>query len=266
MVKLNKIAMFSLLVLIGCNNNNARAATYRPAAILIGGIKSAIDALQKEIERLQNEAVGVPTLNEQLTSQNQKLDQTKNSLGISPIEQQLASLNDQLDQYAQQFFKDAQADDTFLYYTLNGKITDLVQDPRIVRKVQQILQIKQEIADIITQSLNEIKTLGNQINQLTVADQKTASALRMQKINFEKQLESMMSSAQAQEKIQPIKEEIRNIQDKIDQTLALRFTEDRINLIENYKNRMRQYQLLLNFLRNPENIPLITKEQVIAVQ
>jgi hypothetical protein len=239
---------------------------FRPAAIMIGGIKSATDALRQEIDQLQNEAVGVPTLKEDLVLQQQKLASLKAKLGISPIEEQIEALQDQFDQYAQQFFKSAQSDNSYLYYSLNAKVTDLVSDPRIVQRIRQILQIKQEIAQIMIAALNEIKSLGNQINGLTREDQKEMSALRIQKINLEKQRDAILNSASAQEQIEPITRKINDLQSQINQLLALRFTEDRINLIESYKNRMRQYQLMLDFLRNPASIPLTTEEKVIAIE
>ncbi len=258
--------ILSTHIVLAVDASTSSPQSFRPAAIMIGGIKSATDALNQEIDRLQNEAVGVPTLKEDLAALEQKLATVKAKLGVSPIEQQIANLNDQLDQYAQQLFKAAQLDNNYLYYTLNEKITDLLSDPRIVRKIQQIIGIKQEIAEIMTETLGNIKTLGNQINALTREDQKAMAALRIQKINLEKQRDAILNSTQAEEQIEPITQKISDIQYKIDQLLALRFTEDRINLIESYKNRMRQYQLMLDFLRDPDLIPLTTEEKVIAIE
>lgn len=236
---------------------------YRPAIIFQGGVKSAISALKNQIEQLESEAVGVPTLKEQLDATNRQLLAVKNKLGLAALEAQTSTLKNQFDTFAQRFFKTAQTADTFLYFTLNEKITDLLDNPDIKRKLYAIIRLKQEIGEIMGNVLNEIKQLGSQINTMTQNDQRGLSALKRQLTMAENQFELGLSSDEARQKIGPLEQKVREVNEKIDYLLALRFTEDKLMLIERYKNRMRQYQIILDYLRDPSLIPLTTQEQVI---
>jgi len=249
----------------GALNQGGEFRPYRPAIVLMGGIKSAIAALDSEINRLEGEAVGVPSLKEDLSDAKAKLAQAKNSLGISPLEAQQNSLKGQFDGFAQRFFKDTQIEDTFLYYSLNGQITDILNDPEIKRKLQEIVRLKREIGERITKALKDINELGQQINLMTRNDQRGLNGIKTQLSFIQQQLSVKLLSETTQAQINPLEQKISAIQTKIDEQLALHFTDDRLNLIRQYKNRMRQYELLLDYLRDPSIIPLTTEDKIIAV-
>lgn len=249
----------------GALNQGGEFRPYRPAIVLMGGIKSAIAALDTEINRLEAEAVGVPTLKDDLAEAKAQLAQAKNNLGIGALEAQQNSLKQQFDGFAQRFFKDTQIEDTFLYYSLNERITDILNDPEIKRKLRAIVNLKREIGERITKALKDINTLGQQINLMTRNDQRGLLAIKTQLAFIQQQLSVKMLSDLAQAQMNPYEQKITAIQGKIDRQLALHFTDDRLNLIRQYKNRMRQYELLLEYLRDPSIIPLTTEDKILAV-
>lgn len=237
---------------------------YRPAIVAIGGTKSAIAALQNEIDKLESEAVGVPSLKEELAQAKAQLAGVKNNLGISYLEQQQAALKAQFDGFAQRFFKTAQVDDNFMYYLLNGKISDLQSNPEITRKLNKILQLKREIAEQLKEGIKDIVELGQQINLMTADDQRGLATIKTQLASIQQRITVQSLSENARSQLEPLQQKINLIQQKINDLLALRFTDDRLNMIARYKNRMRQYQLLLEYLRDPAIIPLTTEEQILA--
>lgn len=238
---------------------------YRPAVVLIGGIKSAMAALESEIAQLESEAVGVPSLKGDLAQAKQQLAAVKNGLGISPLESQQAALQEQFDGFAQRFFKTAQVDETFMYYALNEKITNIINDPEIKRKLDTIIRLKREIADRITSAVHDINDLGQQINIMTRNDQRGLSAIKTQLAMIQQQLTVRLLSDEAHRQMDPILHTIGDLERRINDLLALRLSEGRLNLIEQYKNRMRQYQLLLEYLRDPSIIPLTTEDKILAI-
>lgn len=249
----------------GTLNQGGEFRPYRPAIVLMGGIKSAIAALESEITRLESEAVGVPSLKEDLGDAKAKLAQVKNNLGISGLEAQQNALMGQFDGFAQRFFKDTQIEDTFLYYTLNEKFTDILNDPLIKRKLQDIVRLKREIGERISKALKEINELGQQINLMTRNDQRGLNGIKTQLAFIQQQLSIKLLSETTQAQMSPFEQKINALQGKIDEQLALHFTDDRLNLIRQYKHRMRQYELLLDYLRDPSIIPLTTEDKIIAV-
>lgn len=249
----------------GTLNQGGEFRPYRPAIVLMGGIKSAIAALDSEITRLESEAVGVPSLKEDLGDAKAKLAQVKNNLGITGLEAQQNALMGQFDGFAQRFFKDTQIEDTFLYYTLNEKFTDILNDPLIKRKLQDIVRLKREIGERISKALKEINELGQQINLMTRNDQRGLNGIKTQLAFIQQQLSIKLLSETTQAQMSPFEQKINALQGKIDEQLALHFTDDRLNLIRQYKHRMRQYELLLDYLRDPSIIPLTTEDKIIAV-
>lgn len=249
----------------GALNTGGEFRPYRPAIVLMGGIKSAIAALDSEINRLESEAVGVPSLKDDLADARAKLAQAKNGLGITALEGQQAALKEQFDGFAQRFFKSSQIENTFLYYSLNERITDILNDPEIKRKLDAIIRLKREIGERITKAIKDINEIGQQINLMTRDDQRGLNAIKTQLAFIQQQLSMKLLSEVAQQQINPIQQKITAIQSKIDEQLALHFTDDRLNLIRQYRNRMRQYELLLDYLRDPSIIPLTTEDKIIAI-
>ena len=250
----------------GALNQGGEFRPYRPAIVLMGGLKAAIAALDSEINNLESEAVGVPSLKQDLAAAKAQLAQAKNNLGITPLEAQQNALKQQFDGFAQRFFKDTQIEDTFLYYSLNDKITSILNDPEINRKLQDIVRLKREIGERITNAIKDINGVGAQINLMTRSDQRGLNGIKTQLAFIQQQLSVKLLSETAQAQLNPIEQKISAIQTKIDQQLALHFTDDRLNLIRQYKNRMRVYELLLDYLRDPSLIPLITEDKIIGVE
>lgn len=249
----------------GALNRGGEFRPYRPGIVLIGGIKSALAVLDHEIESMESEVVGVSTLKQELAAAKRQLAQVKNSLGITPLELQQNALKQQFDGFAQRFFKDSQLGETFLYYSLNEKITNIINDPVIKRKLHEILHLKLEIGERLGNALKEIKDIGRQINIMTRDDQRGLNTIRTQLTFLEQQIAAKTLSDQAQALIAPIQQRINAIQTEIDELLARRQSDTRINLIQQYKNRMKQYELLLDYLRDPAAIPLATEEKILAI-
>jgi len=236
---------------------------FRPGVVLIGGIKAAIAGLEHEINRLESEAVGVPTLKEKLGQQNQELANIKNSLGISYLEAQQQSLKGQFDGFAQRFFETAQIDGIFLYNSVSEKIALVINDPEVLQKIRTITRLKREVRDRLTTVVGEVNELGQQINIMTRDNQRGLNTIKSQLAMIQQQLSIKLLSQEAHRQMDPVVEKISDTQQKIDGLLSLRFTDDRLNLIQIYRNRIQQYQLLLDYLRDPSVIPLTTEDKIL---
>lgn len=264
---------------------------FRPGVVLIGGIESAIAELKHQNDVLESEAVGVPSLKEELAKAQEDLAHVKNDLGIAILEMQIAGLKAKFDGFAQRFFKTAQTDGVYFYNTLNEKIADIFNDPEIARRLGAIIGLRRDIAELqekkasqaeidaklttatrmrqeiderTTIALQAIKDLGQQINLMTIGDQRGLNTIKNQINMIEQQLQMKLSSQEVQDKLKPYGQKVADIQQKINNLLALSFTEARLNLIAQNNNKIRQYELLLEYLRDPAAITSITTSKILG--
>lgn len=264
---------------------------FRPGVSLIAGIKATIAQINREIDGIEYEAVGIPTLKDDLARANRELSQAKTRLGIAFLEMQIAALENQFDGFALRFFKSAQVDGVFLYNSLMEKIGALYNNPQIQNKIlalirmqyevaqkkaqgikknamqielDRIARYKQEIIKIAQKSLGDIIQLGEQINIMTLDDQRGLKTIKKQIDLIKKQLDLLLENQSIKSKLEPYEKKVKKINKEISNLLAMRFTDDRLIKIENERNRMQQYKLLLEFLRNPASIQEVTAQKLLG--
>ncbi len=264
---------------------------FRPGVALIAGIKGSIAQLTNEISKMEYEAVGVPTLKDDLAKAHQDLANIKTKLGISFLEMQILALENQFDGFALRFFKTAQVDGVFLYNSLAEKISNIYNNPDIKQRVESIIRLQHEVAtarsngaqdtslqvniDRIARYKNEIqqrvelaigdiRQLGIQINIMTRDDQRGLNTIKNQISMVKQQLNAKLSNEAIKTQLAPFEQKIDTIHQHMNALLDLKFTDDRLILIEKYKNKIQQYDLLLHFLRDPSSIQNVTASEILG--
>jgi predicted nucleic acid-binding Zn-ribbon protein len=236
------------------------------ARAVLKGVKNAILAAEKEIIRIESRESTIQDLLAKIKEAENEIQRIKDQNKITPLETQIEAHKIIIDQIAQQIFANSIAAGTneSLYLPISKYIKDITDNPIIKRRLLEIFEAIQEIKNQMGNAKQRIRETGRQISSITrpqklLIKQEQAKMLPIQeeidKIRLREDINNRLETLY--QRIREYKNQIENEQDEL--------TEEDKDQIEKFQNVKRRYELILEFLRDPDKIQTITDEELIGL-
>ncbi len=232
----------------------------------ISQIKSTIAFYTDLINDLTKQSSNIVQVQARIDQIDQSIKKIKDQFNISSLEQQIAQLTDQMDSDAANIYAKAYSDSeqTNLYSKIFKAIIKIFSNEAIKNYTSSIQRAQQELAQRVTQQINQIRAIGLKIDALTVDAQRQIDPILGQMYQLQMQLITLKAPKEVTEKLFPLEAQLIRLENSILDKIANLPSESR-KQIRNYKTAIKQLQLMISLIRNPRKILRITSDDIFLI-
>lgn len=235
------------------------------ARAVIRGIKAAIENSDKEIQSREARSAEIKDLFVRISATQKEIQSIKDSTRISPLEAQIDAIKANIDIIATQIYAASVVQGQSLYLPISRYIKSLTENSIIKKDLLEIFDRLQDIRRQMGNAKSAIREIGKQIS-IAARPQKLLIKQEKSKIlPIQMEIDKILLREDINNRLETLNQAIIEYQNQIEQAIP-GLTEEDKNQIERYKNVKARYQLILEFLRDPDKIQTITDEQLIGLE
>src|SRR5439155_13115879 len=218
----------------------------------------------KEIEKREARSAEIKDLLVKIDAKQKEINTLKERAKITPLEDQLQAIKSQIDTIATQIYAASISRGESLYMPISKYIKDITDNPIIKRNMLEIFERLQEIKKQMGNAKERIRSIGKQIAILTRPQKLLIKQKKAEMLPVQVEIDKILLKEDINNKLEALNQDIREYKNQIERASA-ELTEEDKDQIEKFKNVKSRYELMLEFLRDPDKIQTITDEELIGL-
>lgn len=234
------------------------------ASLALEHLAESISFYDAQVEEIKQSAEGIYSLiaaNNEIIS---RINAVKKAHGILNTEQQIANLQKQINTAANNIYSHAidSSDKVNFFKKINNIINEINNDALVQSNFSAIQQLELEVTRHIQKDVDSIRKIGVMIDVYTKdQEQKKLQQLSSQLNMLNAQLMTLRMTPDAESKLIPLEKQLQNYQSLIDDQISLQPIAMQTQ-IRTYKDAIKRYQLLLEYMRYPTKAATATEDEV----